>query len=94
MIPTVPKFARLMQWAGQHKRCDDLCNQTKGARMVIDLLGESQPCGIEPPPIISLGNGSCGVLVDDRGDALTVEETRAYAAMLLHAADECEERNK
>lgn len=58
------------------------------------LLAHPMPIGIHEPPIVSFGDGTCGVLVDDRGDALTVEEARGYAAAILRAADEAEERNR
>lgn len=63
------------------------------ATAIIDLLGEAAPCGMEPPPIVSLGNGSVGLLVDDRSDPLDVTEARAYAALVQRTADEAHELN-
>ena len=61
---------------------------------VVEKLGPAIPCGMESPPIVSRGDGTCGVLVDDRGDPLDPEEARGWAAAILRAADECEEQNR
>lgn len=74
--------------------CIEIGEVHRLASGLVDLLGEHSLCGVEPPEIVSLGNGQCGVLVDDRGDALTVEETRVYCAMVLRTADKAQEQNR
>jgi hypothetical protein len=95
------KFARALELAQRHVSPTTPITELRGmleeqlmvSEWVADTLAEAQPCGLEAPPIVPLGNGTCGVLVDDRGDALTVSEARAYAAMILRAADAAEEQN-
>lgn len=64
------------------------------ARAILDLLGESQPCAMEPPLIVAFQGGTFGLLVDDRADPFTVDEARAYCALVLRTADEAEEMNR
>lgn len=64
-----------------------------GADALGEILSAAMPCGMEDPPIVSLGNGSCGILLDDRGDALTPDEVRGYAVRLMQIADEADTRN-
>ncbi len=62
------------------------------ARAVIDLLGESQPCGFEAPVVdpamVSIMDG------DEPCYQFTPYEARSFAAMILRAADEAEEMEK
>lgn len=62
------------------------------ATWLIDTLGEAQPCMIEKPRIVSFGDGTRGVMLDEpvQKDPLTPQEIRAYCAMLLRCADEAE----
>ncbi|HUS27588.1 MAG TPA: hypothetical protein VMZ53_03745 [Kofleriaceae bacterium] len=66
----------------------------EAARAILTLLGVAWPCGLEEPPIVSMGDGTCGVLVDNGGDPLTPDELRGYAARLLQLAEEAEEQSK
>ncbi|MBA2720760.1 MAG: hypothetical protein H0U52_16195 [Chloroflexi bacterium] len=58
------------------------------ARGMIDLLGESQPCTLEAPVVhpgtVAIMDGETPLYEFSPGEA------RAYAAMLLRAADEAE----
>lgn len=60
--------------------------------MITQLGRAGWPCGLEEPPIVSLGDGTCGVLIDNGGDPLTPDELRGYAVRLLQLADDAEER--
>jgi len=65
------------------------------ARGVLDLLGNIQPCGFEPPVVdkgmVSVLDGS-----DDPEPAymFTPDEARWFAAALLRAADEAEQMER
>lgn len=64
------------------------------ARAVLDMLGEIQPCGFEPP--CTDQPGVVAILGGD-GDPMyefTPGEARAYAAMLLRAADAADEAGR
>lgn len=57
------------------------------AQAIIDMLGESQPCGMEAPTVI---NGL--VLLDD--EEYTASEIRAICAVYLRCADEADAQTK
>lgn len=77
----------LLAWARRHP-------EHQVARAIVTMLGVAWPCGMEEPPIVSMGDGTCGVLVDNGSDPLTPEELRGYAARLLQLAEEAEERSR
>lgn len=58
------------------------------ARGVLDLLGESQPCGMEQPDTFQFSDGTPGVGIGE--DTMSAVEARALAAMTLRAADKSE----
>lgn len=61
------------------------------ARAVVDLLGEVQPCGFEPP-CVDAPNQTVAIMGGD-GDPLyelSPAEARWFAAELLRGADECD----
>ena len=60
------------------------------ARAVLDLLGEAQPCTMEPPTIVPFKDDTWGVDVNPGADPYSPSETRAYCAMVLRQADEAE----
>lgn len=60
------------------------------ALAIIDLLGESQGCGMEPPDTFRYSDGTPGIGVGE--DTMSAREARVYAAMILRAADEAEEQ--
>lgn len=88
------KLEELLKWARKHARCDALCGSSEPARAVLALLEGNTPIGMEAPPIVSFGDGTCGLLVDDRSDPLDAAEARGWAATILRGADELDERNR
>jgi len=56
------------------------------AKGIIDLLGEAQPCGLEPPSVFRASDPP-RVIVEAM-DSLDLGEARAFAAMILRACDE------
>jgi len=58
------------------------------ALAAINLLGESKPCGFEPPDTFRFSDGRPGVGFGE--DTMLSSEARMLAAMLLRAADESE----
>lgn len=58
------------------------------ASAVLELLGEAQPCGFEPPVV----DPGMVTIMDGTEPAYQFDppEARAYAVMLLRAADEAE----
>ncbi len=62
------------------------------AQTIIDLLGESQPCGIEQLPVAKHADGEYAVAFD--GALFGASEMRALCAMYLRAADKVDELNK
>lgn len=69
-------------------------SEEKLAEWMIDTLAEAQPCTMEPPRLVSFGDGSMGLLFENGGEPLTTDEARAYAAMVLRQIDEAEEHNR
>ena len=59
---------------------------------VIDLLGESQPCGMEHAEPAVYSDGRPGVCFGE--DCLSAAEARAFAATILRAADTAEDTAK
>lgn len=92
-VGAVSKFEQALAYAVRFNSSGPHC-ASHAERWMAENLSLPLPCGMEEPPVVSFGNGECGVLVDDRGDALTVEEARGYAAAILRAADEAEARNR
>ena len=64
------------------------------AEWVIDVLGEAQPSMMEPLRVVVVSPGEAGVLLRDDEDPMTVDEARAYAVLILRAADQAEEQNR
>lgn len=65
------------------------------AHAVINMLGESQLCGIEELVIVQDPHDEAPhVFVNSVGGEWTPSECRAYAAMLLRAADACDAEAK
>ena len=67
----------------------------KLARGVLDLLGNIQPCGFEPPVV----DPDMVSILDNSHDPepayqFTPDEARWFAAALLRAADEAERRER
>jgi hypothetical protein len=62
-------------------------NEVMMSQSIIDILGEDQPCGFEPPTVMSDKNILAGDLL------LTPAEARAYAAMLVRAAEQVESKD-
>lgn len=60
------------------------------AAAVLDLLGEAQPCAMPEPEIVEPpGDGTDGVVVitTETPGVYVAAEARAYAVLLLRAAD-------
>lgn len=75
---------------GRHLLNSDREEMRELGQGILDLLGESAPCGFEPP--CTDQPGVVAILAGD-GDPMyefTPGEARTYAAMLLRAADESE----
>jgi hypothetical protein len=64
-----------------------------GSDALGEMMAHPHPIGMGLPEVVSLGNGTCGVLVDPRGDALTPDEARGYAATIMRMADEADVQN-
>jgi hypothetical protein len=58
------------------------------ARWIMDNISEAQPCGLEAPNVFQFSDGTPGVAFGE--DTCSASEARAFAAMLLRAADESE----
>lgn len=89
------RFAELLAWARRNARLGAPSEHVRNeaAHAIVTLLGSAWPCGMEEPPIVSLGDGTSGVLVDNGSDPLTPDELRGYAVRLLELAEQVEEQN-
>ena len=69
-------------------------NADRLGRGIIDLLGEAQPCGWAEPALTPVDRGEMLVSIPEQwtGCHLTADEARAWAVMLLRAADEADAR--
>jgi len=81
-------FEKLIADAKMIATADDIravANVRDLARDFVDILGEDAPCGFDPPLQVE-HNGVKSLLVNE--EFTSRDEARAYAAMLLRAADE------
>jgi hypothetical protein len=62
--------------------------ETVLAEAIVDLLGESQGCGMEAPDTFRFADGRPGIAIGE--DTMSASEARVFAAMILRAADEAE----
>jgi hypothetical protein len=67
----------------------DSVNAMKLARWIMENLAEAQPCGLEAPDVFLFRDGTPGVSFGE--DTCSASEARAFARMLLTAADQGEE---
>lgn len=70
------------------KRAIMPARETDLAQAIVNLLGESQGCGMEPPEFFRFSDGVAGVAIGE--DTMSASEARVYAAMILRAADGAE----
>ena len=62
--------------------------ETVLAEAIVDMLGESQGCGMEAPETFRFSDGRSGVAIGE--DTMSAAEARVFAAMILRAADEAD----
>ncbi len=65
------------------------------ANAIESTLGESQPCGCEPPDLAPAPDGRIGIVLRDLSDVpSTTDEARAWAAMILRRAEDADAANQ
>jgi len=88
---TLDELLEMARWTTQDRppRYVDADELGQG---ILDLLGAAQPCTMEPPEIdrASLVHPDGVATITTQVYVLDAAEARAYAAMVLRAADEAE----
>lgn len=88
-MASLAELLRLTACVGRHHDSTTLAGQL--ARAVVDLLGESDPCGFDDPEVAPAVAKPTMVRVPDSWFAwVTPDDARALGRMLFRAADEAD----
>lgn len=84
---------QLLEWArAASTESQSSYRESDAARAILELLGESQPCGYEAPKVHA-ADGDDGIpLIElpDYSGLLIPDDVRAIGRMCFRAADECD----
>lgn len=85
-LDQVLELARLV-WA---RRVNGNTREARLAKGILDLLGEAQPCGMEPPDVGEFTDGGKWLRLFDDTAPVAIGEARAFCAMVLRSCDEAD----